>query len=156
METLEDIVRSQEFFAGLDPDIAALIAGCARNHFFHPDDYLVRDGEPAREFFLVRHGDVALEVHAPGRKTVVLCTMRDGDIVGASWLVPPYRWNADARALTPVRAIGFDAECLRGKSDEDPRIGYQLLKRFAPVMVSRLQAAHLQLLDVYGQPAERT
>ena len=100
METLESIVLAQEFFAGLDPEIGTLIAGCARNHHFEPDTYLFREGESAREFYLVRHGDVALEIHSPGRKTVVLSTMRDGEIVGASWLVPPYRWNADARALT--------------------------------------------------------
>lgn len=155
METIESIVLAQEFFAGIDPEIGAFIAGCARNHHFEPETYLFHEGEPAREFYMVRHGDVALEIHSPGRKTVILNTIRDGEIVGASWLVPPYRWTADARALTHVRALGFDAECLRAKCEEDPRTGYQLLKRFAPLMVNRLQAAHLQLLDVYGQP-ERT
>ena len=152
MQTLESIVLAQKFFAGLDPEIGALIAGCARNHRFEPGAYLFHEGEPAREFYLVRHGEVALEITSPGRKMLVLSTMHDGEIVGASWLVPPYRWNADARAQTSVRAIGFDAECLRDKCEEDPRIGYQMLKRFASVMVNRLQATHLQLLDVYGQP----
>jgi CRP-like cAMP-binding protein len=152
METLESIVLAQEFFAGLDPEIGKFIAGCARNHHFEPDTYLFHEGEPAREFYLVRHGDVALEISLPGRKTHILSTMHDGEIVGASWLVPPYRWNADARAQSHVRAIGFDAECLRDKCEEDPRTGYQLLKRFATVMVNRLQAGHMQLLDLYGQP----
>jgi CRP-like cAMP-binding protein len=152
MDTLEKIVLAQEFFAGLDPELAKFIAGCARNHHFEPGTYLFHAGEPAREFYIVRHGEVALEIASPGRKTLVLSTMHDGEIVGASWLVAPYRWNADARAQTHVRAIGFDAECLRAKCEEDPRIGYQLLKRFAPVMVNRLQAAHLQLLDIYGRP----
>ena len=51
-----------------------------------------------------------------------------------------------------MTAIGFDAECLRAKCEDDPRTGYQMLKRFAGVMFSRLQGAHLQLLDVYGRP----
>jgi len=100
----------------------------------------------------VRHGDVALEITSPGRRTLVLSTVHDGDIVGASWLMPPYRWNSDARARTHVRALGFDAGCLRDKCEEDPRVGYAMMKRFTPLMVSRLQAAYLQLLDVYGRP----
>jgi CRP-like cAMP-binding protein len=152
METLERIVLEQKIFAGLDPDIGTLITGCARNHHFEPGAYLFHEGEEAGEFFLVRHGEVALEITSPGRRTLVLSTVHDGDIVGASWLMPPYRWNSDARARTHVRALGFDARCLRDKCDEDPRVGYAMMKRFTPLMVSRLQAAYLQLLDVYGRP----
>jgi CRP-like cAMP-binding protein len=155
METIESIVLGQEFFAGLDPEIGKFIAGCARNHRFKEGTYLFREGEPAREFYLIRHGRVALEVSAPGRTTLVLATMREGELVGASWLVPPYRWNAAAHAQTHVRAIGFDAECLRAKCEQDQRTGYQLLKRFSPVVVKRLESAHVQLLDLYGRP-ERT
>ncbi len=152
MEALESIVMEQDFFAGLDPELAKLIAGCARNQHFEPGAYLFHEGEPAREFYIVRHGQVALEIASPGRKTLVLCTMQDGEMVGASWLVAPYRWNADARAQSHVRAIGFDAEYLRPKCEEDPRLGYELLKRSAAAVVNRLLAAHLQLLDLYGSP----
>ena len=152
METLESIVLAQEFFAGIDPEIGAFIAGCARNHHFEPGAYLFREGDSAREFYLIRHGEVSLEITSAGNSTLVLATMHDGDVVGASWLVPPYKWTSDARARTHLRAIGFDAECLRAKCEDDPRTGYQMLKRFAGGMVSRLQAAHLQLLDVYGRP----
>jgi CRP-like cAMP-binding protein len=153
METLESTVLAQPFFAGLDPGIAALIADCARNHSFELGAYLFREGDEAREFFMLREGDVALEIQAPGRPTLVLSTTQAGDIVGASWLVPPYRWNSDARARSRVRALGFDAACLRAKCDEDPRTGYAMMKRFAPLLVHRLHAAHLQLLDVYGRTA---
>jgi CRP/FNR family transcriptional regulator, cyclic AMP receptor protein len=152
MQTLESIVLAQQFFAGIDPDIGAFIAGCARNHHFEPGTYLFHEGDEAKEFYLVRHGDVSLEVTAPGRRTFVLGTVHEGDIVGASWLAAPYRWTSDARARSHVRALGFDAECLRNKCESDPRTGYELMKRFAPLMVARLQAAHLQLLDVYGRP----
>ncbi len=152
METLESIVLAQPFFAGLDADIGAAIASCARTVHFEPDTYLFHEGEAVGEFFLLREGDVALEIHAAGRPTLVLGTVHADDIVGASWLIPPYRWNSDARARTPVRALGIDAACLRGKCEADPRIGYAMMKRFAPLLVRRLQAAHLHLLDVYGRP----
>ncbi|CAH2600528.1 cAMP-binding proteins - catabolite gene activator and regulatory subunit of cAMP-dependent protein kinases [Rhodovastum atsumiense] len=150
MEMLDQILLAQPFFSGLSPRIAALIASCARNHVFHAGDYLFHEGTEARTFYLIREGEVALEIDPPGHLTMVLNTLHEGDIVGASWLVPPYRWNSDARAATRVRALGFDAICLRRKCEADPDVGYALMKRFVPLLVSRLQAAHLQLLDVYS------
>jgi CRP/FNR family cyclic AMP-dependent transcriptional regulator len=83
----------------------------------------------------------------------VLQTLEPGEIVGWSWLFPPYRWNFDVRALEPLGAIAFDGACLRGKCDRDPALGYTLMKRFARVLSERLGAARLQLLDLYGSAA---
>ena len=94
---------------------------------------------------------MALELVAPGREPTVFATLGEGEIVGASWLIPPYRWSFDARAVTLTRAIGIDAACLRGKCDADPRLGYEMMKRFLPVFVKRLHETRLQVLDVYGK-----
>ena len=151
MEGLEHIVGSHPFFSGFAPDHLALVTGCARNHRFEAGQYLFREGDSADEFFLVRHGRVALEIVAPGRSPIIISTLGEGEIVGASWLVPPYRWTFSARAVELVRAIGIDAACLRGKCDADHHLGYEMMKRFAPILVNRLNAARLQLLDVYGR-----
>ena len=152
MDTLEPILREHPFFAGLADDYMRLLTGCARNHHFEDNQYLFHEGQPANEFFLVRHGKVALEVHAPGRKPMVFATLGAGEIVGASWLVPPYRWMFDARALEPTRAIGIDAACLRAKCDADHDLGYALMQRFLPAFVKRLHATRMQMFDVYGKP----
>jgi hypothetical protein len=81
---------------------------------------------------------------------VAFQTAGEGDVVGVSWLVPPYRWLHDARAVDLVRAIGVDARCLRKKCDDDHDVGYAMMQRFVPVLVDRLQATRLQMLDVYG------
>jgi CRP-like cAMP-binding protein len=151
MEGLERILREQKLFDGLSADATALLAGCARNHRFEAGQLLFREGEPANEFFLVRHGRVALDIAAPGRQPIVLATLGEGDIVGASWLVPPYRWTFEARALELTRALGIDAACLRGKCEADHDLGYEMMKRFVPVLVQQLQATQLQVLDVYGK-----
>ncbi len=151
MEGLERFLKEQAFFAGFPEDQIALVAGCARNHRFDPGQYLFREGDPADEFFLIRHGRVALEIAAPGQPPIVMSTLAEGEIVGASWLLPPYRWNFDARALELVRALGIDAACLRGKCEGDHHLGYEMMKRFAPIMVQRLHAAQLQILNVYGK-----
>jgi len=151
MEGLERILKEHVFFAGFPEDQISLVAGCARNHRFDPGQYLFREGDPANEFFLIRHGRVALEISAPGQPPIVMSTPAEGEIVGASWLLPPYRWNFDARAIELVRALGIDAACLRRKCEADHHLGYEMMKRFAPIMVQRLHAAQLQILNVYGK-----
>jgi hypothetical protein len=81
---------------------------------------------------------------------VVIGTLEAGEVLGWSWLFAPYHWHFDARAVGVVRATAFDGACLRGKCDDDPRLGYELMRRFAAVMIDRLQWTRLQLLDVYG------
>ena len=92
-------------------------------------------------------------IRAVGTVSSALCDSRRGDILGWSWLFPPYRTMFDARALGVVRTLAFDAACLRGKCEQDHTLGYELLGRFAPVMLGRLQATRLQLMDVYGSAA---
>jgi CRP-like cAMP-binding protein len=149
VQTVQELLAANPFFAGLADDALALVAGCATNVHFDPDEYVFREGDPADRFFVVRHGRVALELHAPGSHHV-LDTVEDGDVLGWSWLVPPYRWFLDARAVAPTSAIALDGVCLRGKCDADPVLGYALLQRVAHVMYQRLQSSRVRLLDLYG------
>jgi len=89
-----------------------------------------------------------------GRGRLTVETVHPGHLVGASWMLPPYRWLFDARAVDDVRAIGVDASCLRNKCDADPRLGYQVMQRFLPVLAERLESTRLRLLDLYAPPAD--
>ncbi|MGA8259333.1 MAG: cyclic nucleotide-binding domain-containing protein [Arenicellales bacterium] len=149
-EGLVRIVREHPFFAGLPEEYCSLLSGCARNVRFEAGQYILREGEPANELYLIREGRAALEVHVPGHPELTFQTLGPGEVVGVSWLVSPYRWSYDARALERIHAIGLDAQCLRGKCDADHDLGYEMMNRFLPVLVQRLQATRLQLLDVYG------
>lgn len=148
--TLEPIIRQHPFFQGLDERYLKLIVGCARNVRFDVDEAIFREGEPADQFYLIREGRVAVQVNVPGRGAITLQTVDAGDVLGWSWLFPPYRWRFSARALQPTRALAFDAQCLRAKCERDHDLGYELVKRFARVVTERLEAARLQLLDLYG------
>ena len=150
MQGLERIVLGHPFFAGLGPEFSAAISGCARNLRFAAGEYLFREDEPANEFYLIRHGTVALELHSPGRPAIVITTLPEGEILDAACLVPPYRWTFDARAVELVRALGVNARCLREKCEADHDLGYELMKRFVAAMGERLRATRLQVLDVYG------
>ncbi|MEZ5832683.1 MAG: cyclic nucleotide-binding domain-containing protein [Dongiaceae bacterium] len=149
---LAQIVKEHRFFTGLDEAHCKLVCGCAQNVRFEAGQYLFHEGQSADRFYLLRHGRVALELSAPGKGSVTFQTVGQGEIVGVSWLIPPYRWTYDAKALETVRAIAMDATCLRGKCEADHDLGYEMMKRFVPVLVDRLQATRLQILDVYGTP----
>jgi CRP/FNR family transcriptional regulator, cyclic AMP receptor protein len=147
---LDEILADVPFLAGLSADELALLAGCASNVHFDEGEVLFREGDAANSFYVVRHGSVALELHVPARGGMTIETIEAGEVIGWSWLFPPYRWHFDARALSSVRATAFDGECLRGKCEDDPALGYDLMKRFAQVLMERLQWTRLRLLDVYG------
>jgi len=150
MRTLEDVMAEGPVFAGLERPQLEFIAGCGRNVGFSHGDKLFREGDAADTFFLLRKGRVALTTHVPARGDLAIETIQPGDVVGWSWLFPPYEWHFDARAVDDVRAIAFDGACLRGKCDEDPALGYALLTRFTQIMIDRLQHTRTQLIDVYG------
>jgi len=127
--------------------------GCAANVTFEAGDFIFRDGAAADRFYLLRHGKVGVEVFVPGSGAVRLETLEDGEVLGWSWLFPPYKAHFDARAVTFVRALSMDGACLRAKCEKDPAFGYDLMKRFAPVLIQRLHATRMQLLDLYGSHA---
>jgi CRP-like cAMP-binding protein len=150
LQTLDQLIADVPVFAGLEAAQLELIAGCGANERIDPGQFLLREGEHADRFFVLRSGKVSLEVHAAGRGPLVIETLDAGEVVGWSWLFAPYRWQMDARALGPCALIAFDGACLRGKCEADHELGYELMRRFAAITVDRLQATRLQLLDVYG------
>jgi CRP-like cAMP-binding protein len=151
MATLEQLIAQAPVFAGLEPSQCERIAGCAGSERVEAGTLLLREGDPADRFFLIRHGTIALEIVAPGGPPLRITTLHDGDAVGWSWLFPPYQWHMDGRALEDSSLIAFDAVCLRGKVEADHELGYQLMNRFAANVIDRLQSTRLQLLDVYGR-----
>lgn len=150
METLERLFRDHPFFREMDPRHVEILVACASNVRFAEGEFLCREGEEAQSFFFVRSGLVALEVHVPGRGAMQLETVGEGGVIGWSWLVPPYRWHFDGRAVEPTRALALDGVCLRNKCDEDHDLGYAILKRFFYLVQQRLEATRVQLIGEYS------
>lgn len=150
MTTLEPIISAHPFFKDLEPRHFQFIVGCARNARHAKGEILFREGDEANWFYVIREGQLALEIHVPGRGSVVIHTVSEGEILGTSWLFPPYRWQFTARVLHPTRLLAFDGKCLRGKCEADHDLGYELAKRAAQILLQRLDAARLQLLDLYA------
>lgn len=152
-KTLEPTLVNHPFLTGLDPALLALLVGCAANVRFNTNGVVFRDGEPANQFFLIREGKIAIEIPVPGRGEMMIQTLGAGEVLGWSWIIAPYRWRFSARAVEPTRAIALDGACLRGKFESNHHLGYELLKRFAPIIAQRVEATRVQLLDVYREYA---
>ena len=150
MQRLETVLGEYAFFRGLTPEQLHLLAEGATTARYDRDEFIFRAGEVAEHFYVIRHGKVGIEIDAPGRGVVSIQTIGEGEALGWSWLFAPYHWHFDARALEAVRAVMLDAKYLRARFEADHDLGYEMMKRFAQVIAQRLQAARIQLLDVYG------
>ncbi|MEU9123254.1 cyclic nucleotide-binding domain-containing protein [Streptomyces sp. NPDC048506] len=107
----------------------------------------------ADRFWIIRTGSVNLDIRVAGRRPTVVEMLGHGDLLGWSWLVPPYAWRMGAEAFTPVRAYEFDATAVRALCDADPALGLAVTRRVLDVVARRLQATRLRLLDMYGPGA---
>ncbi len=155
MEDLGRILSEHPFLKGMTDQQLALLTGCASNVVFQPGDFIIREGQPADRFYFIRHGLVQVETHVPNKGPLVIRTRHEGEVLGWSWLVPPYRWHFDARVREQTRAIAMDGKCLREKCETDHDLGYEIMKRFSVIIAERLEATRLQLMDIYGNTATR-
>ena len=152
MKTVADILKEHDFFEGLSKEQLDFIGGCGKNVVFKEGASIANIGDSANEFYLIRDGHVALMIEAPPRKPFLFQTLGSNEIVGLSWLIPPYLWTVSAQAVALTQAIAFDGACLRQKCESDPRLGFNLMKHLVKIMVVREDACRLHLLDVYGEP----
>jgi CRP-like cAMP-binding protein len=132
-------LRAHPFFRGIDDVHLETLAALAAEGTFSEGAYLLRRGDAAGSLYLVLEGVVSLEVEPSGRRRVHLDKVEGGGIVGFAWLVPPFRWSVDARAVRPVRAIVIDGDHLRGAMHADPALGFRVAMRVIAHMHQRLE-----------------
>lgn len=155
MKTIKDLLKEHHFFKDLDTKDMRTIAGCGQNIIFKKGEMICREDEPADMFYIIRTGKVTIDIHAPGQGNITIQTIQEGDVLGFSWIIPPYKWRFNARVVDEVHVVALDGKCLRGKCEEDHHMGYELLKRFSSVLAQRLEMTRLQLLDIYGVKAAK-
>ena len=144
-DDLAHLVASHPFLQGLTPAQVETLTRCAMLCRFSAGEVVFRQGDPANRFYCLLEGAVELRSRNHGSKCIVLQTIGGGDVLGWSWLFPPYQWAFDAVAVAPTRAIFFYGTRLREQLDEDPVLGCEMMRRMAKVMMDRLQAARRQI-----------
>ena len=153
IEPLGTRVAFHPFLAGMNHTQLTLLTDCAVVRQFNTNQTILREGEFANGFYLIETGKVALESEAGFGESIPIQIVGAGDLLGWSWMFPPYVWQFTARAVEPTAALFFYAAILRGYCEKDHSLGYELLKRISAVMVTRLQAAHDQMLSIYSSRA---
>ena len=149
-EPLNTRVSLHPFLAGMKPAHLALLTSCALATHFRKGQAILREGELADRFYLIETGTVIIESGAGLGDPVVVDTIGPGDLVGWSWMFPPYVWHFTARAAEQVSALFFYGTTLREHCEKDPALGYELLKRATAVMLRRMQAARDKMLGVHS------
>jgi CRP-like cAMP-binding protein len=149
MTTL-DLINEHPFLEGLPHPWLDRLALQARRANYHQGYRLFSEGGKAEHFWLVRSGLIALNIHTPQRGDVVIETIGPGTVLGWSWQFPPYRWHFGAVAAEHTLTIRFDAAGVRRLCADEPALGYELSQRFMSIVMERLQATRVRLLDLYG------
>jgi CRP-like cAMP-binding protein len=152
MKSLEKMLAQHPFLADLDPRHLRQITGLATPMRFNAHQMIFCEGQPANEFYLICQGTVGIETALLGCEAIQIQTQFPGDVVGWSWLLPPYEWHYSARALEPTEVFALNGKALRARCEEDHDLGYEIMKRFALVIVQRLVATRARLLH-YPDPS---
>lgn len=148
VESIESLIRKHPFLKDLSPHQYRLLADSAMRTQFRAGEVIFQQGDPANRFYLIQRGKVAVEAWLRERGTITIQTLGAGDVLGWSWLYPPYYWQFGARALEPTDAIFIYGTPLREECESDHELGYELMKRVSAVMLERLQATRRQLIGI--------
>jgi CRP-like cAMP-binding protein len=153
MITTFDLLVAHPFLAGLPLGHLESLARWAHRAPFHAGARIFEENGKAERFWLIRDGDVNLDIRVPGRGDVIVDTIGPGTVLGWSWMFPPYRWHFGAVTIGPVLSVVIDGAGTRALCEAHPDFGYELTKRFMAVVVDRMQATRIRLLDLYKAPA---
>ncbi len=151
-QSIEDYLPTHAFFSGLDDSFMKFLSDSATQLRVKKGDVLFQQGERAVKFYLLRNGQMSVQVPALMGPTLEIQTLGEDQILGWSWLISPYRWNFQARALDDSDLLEFDGSAILARCEKDPKFGYELLKRFAALMSERLDAARQKMMDEWNPP----
>ncbi len=149
---IRNYLAANRFFSQLDEKAIEFLAASANDGQIERGDVLFRQGAPADKFYLVQRGKVSVEVPALVGPALQIQSLGDGQVLGWSWLIPPYRWHFLARVEEVSEIIEFDGKVILARCEQDPKFGYELLKRFAGLMSERLDAARQRMMDEWCPP----
>ena len=151
VKPVESVIAGHPFLRGLNPGHLRLLAESAMRMRYEGNESIFREGEPANRFYLIEQGRVSLESRRRDEAPTAIQVIGPGDVLGWSWLFPPFYWHFDARALEPTTAIFFYGTRLREQCDQDHDFGFEIMKRMAQVVILRLQVARKELLAARTQ-----
>jgi CRP/FNR family cyclic AMP-dependent transcriptional regulator len=153
IEVTAAALAAHPFLHGMSQDHLAVLAEAASDVTLPARHRLFEDGDSATRFWLIQSGCISLDLHVPGEGRVRIDTIGMGELLGWSWLFPPYRWAFGAAAASRVEAFEFDARAVRARCASDPALGYEVTRRLAEVVTKRLRSTRIRLITAASQSA---
>ncbi len=145
MKTLNERLREHRFLKGMPlPHVQIASCGATFRHFT-PGLMLMHEGEPAESLYLIETGRIALQAHEPGNGTIEIEQLGSGDVLGWSWLFPPFVWHFQAEILVPTEVIRLNGAHLLVMAERNKEFGYELMKRVSHILIHRLEATRKRL-----------
>jgi CRP-like cAMP-binding protein len=141
------ILAAQPFLKGMSREHLELLAADSLSAEFQAGETILHEDAPANRFYLILEGRVDIESEVMDAEPQYVQTLSTGDLLGWSWLFPPYCWHFDARAVTPTKAICFYGKHVRELCESNHDLGYELMKRVAETLIQRLQAARSETAE---------
>ena len=152
-DAIRTYLEQLPFLSGLSSEHLDLLASFATAARYNAQQRLFKSDTDADRFYIIRDGKIGVEIPAIEGEPLRLQTLGNGGVLGWSWVIPPYRWLFDARALSATDIIAVDGVKLREHIETDQSLGYQLLKRFAVLMQERLNASRVAAIKAHNTGA---
>jgi CRP-like cAMP-binding protein len=149
MDTCKPVISAHAFLRSFAPGYLEILDGCAEPREFRAGEVIFREGEVADRFYLIESGKVALESHLPSHGHLAVQELGRDEVLGWSWLFPPYIWHFQARAVEATRTVCYNGAHLLVACERNHEFGYDLMKRLTQVLIRRLQATQKQLVKLH-------
>lgn len=150
--SIKKYLTNNEFFSGLAEESLDFLVEHAVERSLRKDEILFHHGTQADRFYLMASGSISVEVAAIEGPSLQLQNLGPGAVIGWSWLIAPYKWAFQARAEEPAKVVEFDGNAVLSRCEQDPKFGYELLKRFSALMSERLQFARRKMMEAWNPP----
>ncbi len=149
-QSTTEYLSSHEFFSGFNDDILKFLCECSSMHEIKKGQILFRQGENADKFYVLRNGCISIQMPAIMGPNLEIQALGKNQILGWSWLIPPFKWSFQAMAEEDSELFMFDGTAILARCEREPKFGYELLKKFAALMSMRLDAARQKMMDEWN------
>ena len=149
-QSITEYLSAHEFFSEFSDDSLKFLCECSSTREIKKGQILFLQGEHADKFYVVRSGRISIQMPAIMGPTLEIQTVDEDQVLGWSWLISPYRWNFQTKAEEDSELLQFDGTAILARCEQEPKFGYELLKKFAGLMSVRLNAARLKMMDEWN------
>lgn len=145
-------LSAHEFFSELSEDVLKFLTDCSSTLDIEEGQILFQQGEKADKFYIIRNGRITVQIPAIMGPNLEIQNLGKDQVLGWSWLISPYKWSFQAKADEDSVLLQFDGTAILARCEQEPKIGYELLKKFAGLMSTRLDAARRKMMDEWNPP----